>query len=77
MVFHKALLLDPNCFFCILIFAMYRICLISFYMLMIEMFFYKHENIDMCKIVSIKKLCTWLAIGKLALNISKQTLGFF
>ena len=42
--------------------------------------FYKHENIDMmCKIVIVEldKLCTWLALNKLALNISKTNFMIF
>ena len=49
-------------------------------MLMIQMFFYKHENIDMmCKIVSVElhKLSTWFALNKLALNISKTNFMIF
>ena len=42
--------------------------------------FYKHENIDMlCKIVSVEldKLSTWLALSKIALNISKTNFMIF
>ena len=54
-------------------FAMHPICLISFGILMIQMVFYKHEDIDvMCKILCVKldKLSTWFALSKLALDIS-------
>ena len=42
--------------------------------------FHKHENIDMmCKIVSVEldKLCTWLALNKLALFFSKTNFMIF
>ena len=42
--------------------------------------FYEHENIDMmCNIVSVKldKLCTWLTLNKLALNIYKTNSMIF
>ena len=70
----------PNCFLCILmIFAMY-----GMYQYIIPYaddtnVLYKHENIYMCIIVSVEldKLNTWLALNKLALNISKTHFLFF
>ena len=42
--------------------------------------FHRHENIDMmCKIVNVEldEVCTWLALNKLVLNISKTNIMLF
>ena len=63
-----------------MIFAMCQICLILSDMLIVQMFFHKHENIDaMCKIVMVEldKLGIWFALNKLALNIPKTNFMIF